>query len=122
MSVRCAFLALALCASACVVSQDHKGVANTWRDEDLPAFVRGETTQADVLERLGPPSQLIDLGDQIVFYYLLEETNSRGAITLVYNTRTQRVRYDRAIFFFDDAGILTEFALSDEAVDAENDE
>ena len=39
------------------------GVDNLWRDIPADQFAVGVTTQSDVLDLLGPPSQLINLQD-----------------------------------------------------------
>ncbi len=64
------------------------------------------TTQAEVLDLLGPPSQLISLRDQTVFYYLTEEMSGKGQIFIVWNQVSAESKYDRAIFFFDAGGVL----------------
>jgi outer membrane protein assembly factor BamE (lipoprotein component of BamABCDE complex) len=105
------FLFLLFC-TACISSTTKTGVVNVWRDASLPAFERGKTTQAEVAKALGPPSQLVNLEEQVVFYYLNESAKTRGFILIVYNQTRERVVYDRAIFFFDKRGILQDFALS----------
>lgn len=105
-----------LLLAGCTSGRSDSGVLNTWRDESTPPFERGKTTQAEVIRALGPPSQLIDLGDQLILYYLYEVTRSKGMILIVYNTNDERVLYDRAIFFFDRSGVLKDYALSHEAV------
>ena len=79
-------------------------------------FEKGVTTQADVLDRLGPPSQLINLKDQIVYYYLAEKTSGNGKIFIVWNKVSAETQYDRAIFFFDTNGVLEDFAYSKEEI------
>lgn len=103
---------LAACASFGAVD----GVDNLWREVPIDEFQEGVTTQADVLELLGPPSQLINLNDQTVFYYLTEKTSGKGMIFIVWNQVSAESEYDRAIFFFDTDGILQEFAYSKEQV------
>jgi outer membrane protein assembly factor BamE (lipoprotein component of BamABCDE complex) len=105
--------------AGCINKTAQQGVANLWRAESAAGFERGVSTQQDVLARLGPPSQLIQIGDRSVFYYLRELRHERGAILLVYNQTRESVTYDRAIFFFDPRGVLSEFALSDEVVPPE---
>ena len=100
----------------CVRARQHDGVKNKWRDADVANFERGKTTRSQVLKALGPPSQVIDLEDQIVFYYLLEETKVGGVALIVYNNIRVHSDYDRAIFFFGKDGILSDFAYSDERV------
>ena len=103
---------LAGCASYGAVD----GVGNLWREVSVDEFEKGVTTQADVLDRLGPPSQLINLQNQTVFYYLTEEMSGQGKIFIIWNQVSAESKYDRAIFFFDTDGILQEFAYSKEEI------
>ena len=80
--------------------------------ESTADFVRGETTRAELLERLGPPSQILSMESETAFYYVLESIHSKGMILLVYNTTSETADYDRAVFFFDDDGVLTDFAVT----------
>jgi outer membrane protein assembly factor BamE (lipoprotein component of BamABCDE complex) len=100
--------ALAGCASY----ERTRGVEASWRDPAVPAPVVGTTTQSEILEALGPPSQVIGLRDQTVFYYLREQDKGRGGIFIVYNWLKEDVRFDRAIFFFDADGVLRDYGLS----------
>jgi len=111
---------LACVLPGCVTETKTQGVQNLWRGESAPVFRRGQSTQQDVLAALGPPSQLISLGDQTVFYYLLEQTRSHSEVLIAYNQTHAIVVYDRAVFFFDAKGRLTEFATSHERI-TEND-
>lgn len=113
----CFFLLLGLLTmSGCASYQQTKGVRNTWRDPSLPAIEVGKTTQSDILAHLGPPSQVIALGDQTVFYYLMERGKGGGAILIVFNWLKQEITYDRAIFFFDSHGVLQDYGFSREAI------
>ena len=112
MTALCAVALLAGCASYGAVD----GVDNLWREVSVDEFEKGVTTQADVLERLGPPSQLISLHDQTAFYYLTEEMSGQGKIFIIWNQVSAESKYDRAIFFFDTDGILQEFAYSKEEI------
>lgn len=93
------------------------GVDNLWRDVPVEQFQKGVTTQADVLELLGPPSQLINLHEQTVFYYLTARTSGQGKIFILWNQVSAESEYDRAIFFFNTAGILQELAYSKEQIE-----
>ena len=106
-----------LLLAGCISGKSDSGVLNTWRDEALPPFEPGTTTQAEVARALGPPSQLIDLGNQVIFYYLRERKRSKGFILIVYNKNEERVLYDRAIFFFNRSGVLEDYALSREVME-----
>ena len=111
--------ALWLCVTAsagCISETTSQGVSNLWRGDSPPVFRLGSSTRHDVLTALGPPSQVISLGDQTVFYYLLEQARSQSAVLILYNQTQTNIVYDRAIFFFDAQGRLTEFATSNEKI------
>ncbi len=105
-------LVLLTVLSSCVNIHDHKGVENVWRDPAVPKFEKGVTMRAEVLEHLGPPSQVIDQDDGIIFYYMRERAKGGGLFLVLYNTTSLKIDYDRAIFFFDGSGKLVEFAYS----------
>ena len=102
--------------TGCVSKRSEMGVENSWRDPSPPAFEKGRSTQSDVMRSLGPPSQVIALQEQTLFYYLREQSRSKAVYLVVYNQTRQRINYDRAIFFFNKQGVLTDFAYSKEAI------
>ncbi len=119
---RCFFslttLFLVLCVlSGCSTWENRQGVSNKWRDESLPQIRIGEATQSDVARLLGPPSQIISMNDQLIFYYMLQKKKGKGAFFIIYNWAQINTIFDRAIFFFDQNGILTDYAYSLEKVD-----
>lgn len=95
---------------ACAQYENKRGVDVTWQNEITSSLVKGESTRRDVLELLGPPSQVIALEDESVLYYLFEHSTGEGLILILYNRMKIDTRYDRAIFFFDDNDVLTEYA------------
>jgi hypothetical protein len=107
---------LALCTLpvtiGCASLNSQRGTENLWRGADAAQWKIGETTDQDILNTLGPPSQLIALNDEVVYYYMLEKTKKRTMIFFIYNTTKQNVTYDRAMFIFDKAGGLQKFSLS----------
>jgi outer membrane protein assembly factor BamE (lipoprotein component of BamABCDE complex) len=105
-------IATLVIAAGCASFERTRGVDATWRDPAIPAPVVGTTTQSDILKVLGPPSQVIGLRDQTVFYYLREQDKGRGGILIVYNWLKEDVSFDRAIFFFDADGVLRDYGLS----------
>ena len=109
------FFALTVLAG-CVTRSSTQGVKNLWRADTVPVFERGKSSERDVLSALGPPSQVISAGNRTVFYYLVEQEKARGIRLLIYNQTVEHIIYDRAIFFFDTQGHLTDFATSDEKV------
>ena len=112
LGLRVATVFVCIALIGCVSVGKQQGVANKWRDPSLAPFEKGKTTESDVIKALGPPSQLINLKDQTVFYYLREKSVAKGLILLIYNQASVQVAYDRAIFFFDDNGVLTEYSYS----------
>ena len=115
-------LLVVLSLTACGISTQQQGVFNKWRDSATPSFEKGITTQAEILTILGPPSQIIGINDQVVFYYMLERIKSQTAIFIVFNWTKKNINYDRAIFFFDQNGVLTEYAFSLEQIPYEKTE
>lgn len=91
---------VALFLSSCFTVSDQQGVDNLWREESRAQNIsEGKTTQNEIIKLFGPPSQIINLDTGSVFYYLLQEKRGKGAFLLIYNFKTERVNYDRAIFF-----------------------
>lgn len=106
-------LALALflfALSGCAQYDNRRGVEVTWSPAAIGDLQRGATTRADVLARLGPPSQVIALGDESVLYYLNEQADGDALLLIVYNRFRVDTRYDRAIFFFDEDDLLTDYS------------
>lgn len=109
-------LVVSLLLLSCTSYNRQRGVENTWREIDQSDIVPGATTQSDIVKRLGPPSQIIDLESGLVFYYLSEQTKGGGMILILFNTLSERISYDRAIFFFDREGVLADYAFSSESI------
>lgn len=98
--------------SGCMSYHREMGLENIWREKG--DFVRGESNQADIMQTLGPPSQIVDLNGRAVFYYLQEQVKGKRYFFLIYNWSHEKTVYDRAMFVFDSNGILEEFAYSHE--------
>ncbi len=105
-----ALLLFATLAGGCAQYENKRGVDVTWQNEITARLVKGESTRRDVLEMLGPPSQVIALEDESVLYYLFEHSKGVGLILILYNRMSIDTRYDRAIFFFDERDVLTDYA------------
>jgi outer membrane protein assembly factor BamE (lipoprotein component of BamABCDE complex) len=96
--------------SACAQFESKRGVEVNWQDTVTEKLVTGESTRRDVLTLLGPPSQVIALDSESALYYLFEHSEGEGLILILYNRMRIDTRYDRAIFFFNEQDVLTEFA------------
>ncbi|MEH6571492.1 MAG: outer membrane protein assembly factor BamE [Halioglobus sp.] len=105
--------------AGCAQYDSQRGVEVVWQAEAVKELEAGKTTRAQVLKLFGPPSQVISLEDESVLYYLFEHSEGEGLILIVYNRFQVDTQYDRAIFFFDDNDVLTDYAThiqdSDEA-------
>ena len=100
-------------ATGCARMQTEKGLEPTWLELNPETFRIGVSTQSDIMEALGPPSQIITGGDGDIFYYLHETSSGTGIVLIVYNQLRLTTQYDRAIFFFDSAGVLQDYAISE---------
>ena len=110
LSVILMLFAALLCS--CSVSSRRAGVDNQWRQPGvLESFEEGKSTSTDVLDAFGPPSQLINLGDRTVYYYLLEKNDTAGLFLVFYNSTDTLIDYDRAIFFFDKNEVLEKMSV-----------
>jgi outer membrane protein assembly factor BamE (lipoprotein component of BamABCDE complex) len=104
-------LFVVLATAGCAQISKKTGVENRWREHNI-VLQEGVTTQQEVLAQLGPPSQIIALSAKTVFYYLFEETKGRLLFLVLYNQANTNITYDRAIFFFNNDGILETYAFS----------
>jgi len=95
---------------ACAQFESKRGVEVNWQTAVTDKLTRGESTRANVLALLGPPSQVIALDGETALYYLFEQSQGDGLVLIVYNRMRIDTRYDRAIFFFDEKDILTEYS------------
>jgi hypothetical protein len=107
---------LLVCISGCASWKSEGGVDNAWRSRGTPQWVEGTTTESEVAAVLGPPSQIISLENETVFYYLREHKQGKGLVLLLWNWSSTKAVYDRAIFFFDDKDVLTKYSYSREAL------
>jgi outer membrane protein assembly factor BamE (lipoprotein component of BamABCDE complex) len=106
-------ISLAMCMSllaACAQFDSKRGVEVSWQAATTDKLIKGESTRANVLALLGPPSQVIALDGETALYYLFEQSKGDGLILIVYNRMRIDTRYDRAIFFFDEQDVLTEYS------------
>ena len=114
-------VAATLVLSGCVQFKSRRGIEVAWQDQVVAELEKGKSTRADVLALLGPPSQVIALEDETVLYYLFEKAEGEGVILIVYNSFDIGTRYDRAIFFFDDNDVLSDYSTKVHAHDGEED-
>ena len=107
-----------LLLAGCAQYENRRGVEVTWQDSVTSRLVRGQSSREEVLKLLGPPSQVIALEEETVLYYLFERSEGDGLILILYNRMKIDTRYDRAIFFFDEHDVLTDYATRIQDPDA----
>ena len=112
----CPLLLILVLLTGCANWSEDAWVDNHWRADGVPEWAAGVTTAEEVMAVLGPPTQIINLGVRVVYYYLTENVSGRGYYFLVYNTTSSRTSYDRAIFFFYGDGRLERYAYSKESL------
>lgn len=103
-------LSLLIITVGCAQYSDKRGVEVTWQPDAMENMQIGKTTRREVLTLFGPPSQVISMGDETVLYYLYEKSAGEGLILIVYNRFDVQTKYDRAVFFFDENDLLTEYS------------
>lgn len=116
-------LSLPALAAGCVLAETTNG-------SDLPgkrmsALQPGVSTRADVTRILGPPDEIVysnrehDPLFERAFRYQRSKTRQTAMFLLIFSTYRSETRWDNAIVFFDDAGIVEDVALALDRDDAE---
>ena len=67
----------------------------------------GKTTAREVVERLGAPTEVVQLGRRTAYRYDASATKSTALILLLVNFANQDTRTDRLWVFFDESNVLT---------------
>jgi hypothetical protein len=76
------------------------------------ALVPGTTTAREVVERLGAPNEVVQLGRRVAYRYDGTTTKSAGLFLLLVNFANQDTRSDRVWVFFDDRDVLSHWGAS----------
>ena len=69
----------------------------------------GVTTARQVVEKLGAPTEVVQLGKRTAYRYDASVTKSAGVILLVFNMFAQDTRSDRVWVFFDEHDVLSHY-------------
>lgn len=72
----------------------------------------GTTTARAVVERLGAPTEVVQLGRRTAYRYDATTAKSAVLILVVFNVGNQDTRHDRLWVFFDENDVLTHFGSS----------
>ena len=84
----------------------------------IEKLVPGKTTALEVVEVMGAPVDVIQLGRRSAYLYRHTMNKSTGIVLIVLNLLNQDHREDRLWVFFDEQDILTHVGATLEADDA----
>ena len=112
-----AFLCSALLLPACLVSRH---AINEPLDKTLYGqLVPGTTTSGQVVELLGAPTEVIQLGRRSAYRFDATTTKQAGLFLLVVGFLNSDTRSDRLWAFFDEEQVLTHYGATLAAGDPE---
>lgn len=113
-----AFAAACLLAlPACLISHDTQN--EPLAPAALEGLVPGSTTAAEAVERLGAPSEIVQLGFRSAYRYEFGNSKRAALFLVVVNLSNTDARADRLWLFFDQDDVLTHVASTFDAADAE---
>lgn len=105
----CCF-ALLLLLPACALARQE---TNDPLDASLIGTLQpGTTTAREVVDKLGAPTEVVQLGKRSAYRYDASVTKSAALILLVFNMAAQDTRSDRLWVFFDERDVLTHYGAS----------
>lgn len=103
-------LLLSLCLPACAIArQDTNDPIDA---EVVRSLVPGKTTAREVTERLGAPTEVVQLGRRSAYRYDATTAKSAVLFLLVVNFGNQDTRSDRLWVFFDESDVMTHYGAS----------
>jgi hypothetical protein len=108
LSTPCLLLASCLAASA-VARQDTNDPLDATA---IRALQPGTTTARDVVERLGAPTEVVQLGRRTAYRYDATTAKSAVLILAIVNFGNMDTRSDRLWVFFDERDVLTHCGAS----------
>ena len=105
MRIQDLLLPLCLLFPSCLVSRDTKNEPlDAARIETL---VPGTTTAREVVECLGAPTEVVQLGHRSAYRYDYTQTKELGMLAIVVILSNKDTRADRLWVFFDEHDVLT---------------
>lgn len=104
--MRSSFLVLSLLTlPACAIARSSENAP--LEAAVLQSLRPGTTTAREVVELLGAPVDVVQLGKRSAYRYQFTSTKRAGLILVVLNLYNQDLRTDRAWLFFDENQVLT---------------
>lgn len=106
-----------LLAPGCFISRAY--VNQPLQSEQLDQLVPGQSTAREVVELLGAPADVIQLGRRSAYRYEHQQKKITGLWLLVIGLSNQDTQSDLTWVFFDEDNLLTHVGSSLQARDAE---
>jgi hypothetical protein len=103
-------LLLAVASAGCAFGR--QDVNEPIEDAVLRAFQPGATTAKQVVEKLGAPTEVVQLGKRSAYRYDATRTKSTVLFLGIVNFANQDARQDRVWLFFDDKDVLLHFGAT----------
>lgn len=79
---------------------------------DIAGLRPGSTTAREVVELLGAPRSVVQLGYRSAYLYEHEVAKEAAITLLIFNARNEDTRTDRLWAFFDEQGLLTHVGVT----------
>lgn len=103
--------------SSCLISRDV--VNEPLKRERFTNLVPGTTTAREVVEHLGAPNEVVQLGNRTAYRYDFTITKRAVFSVIIVSFLNEDTRSDRAWLFFDSKDVLTQVGTTLDAGDAE---
>lgn len=113
MQIRSLCLLSLLCLPSCFLSRRTENEPLSYASTD--GLQPGVTTAREVVDRLGAPVDVVQLGKRTAYQYRYTKTKSAGLLLLIVGLFNEDTRSDRLWVFFDESEKLTHFGSSLEA-------
>ena len=108
---------LALLLPSCLLSRSTTN--EPLRAKAIAALAPGETTAEEVVEALGAPTEVVQLGHRSAYRYDATTVKQAGLWVLLVGFLNTDTRSDRLWVFFDEQGVLTHHGATLSADDAQ---
>ena len=106
-----------LLAPGCFVSRST--VNEPLARPELERFVPGTTTAKEVVEALGAPNEVVQLGNRTAYRYDFSVAKNAGFSIIIVTFLNNDLRSDRVWLFFDSKDVLTHAGSTFQSRDAE---
>jgi outer membrane protein assembly factor BamE (lipoprotein component of BamABCDE complex) len=112
---RLTWCALLVCLAGCAIGRTAEN--DPISPETVGKLQPGKSTSLEVVELLGAPVDVIQLGRRSAYLYKHTREKSTGIVLILVNFLNQDQRQDRVWVFFDESNVLTHVGSTYEADD-----